>query len=411
MRSIKMKSIMGVMLASLVVTAVPCAVPAKADNQTGPAYSCTVEQTYGEDTDFRAALSYSGELLFNVCETEVGNPASTKSMQISQGTGSYNISYIAGITTSNIRLLSLDTNLYDGTKLQLQANTITVTDVNGASTKYNVGNSIWTHKDGDAKAPYSLIIRNANYFYPNANGKPSANPVDAFGGQKVEVKALSKITLNFTVTRAANDSYVSDITTDSETFLATKGVKAKAATGKIGGITKNCVKVSWAKNSAATTYNIYRSTDNKTYKLLATGSGTSYTDSNVAPNLKYYYRVRAYGYANGEKYYGGFSAAASVKTYKKMVTPTFSAKKKSGVITFNVNKADGNKIQIQYKKNGKWKTAKSATVKDGQRIVLTALDLKKTIKIRLTGNTVRIRTYIKEGKKTYTSKWSKAIKA
>lgn len=407
MRSFKMKSIMGIMLASLVVTAIPCAVPAKADNQPGPAYSCTVEQTYGEDTDFRVALSYSGELHFNVCETETGNPASTKSMQISQGTGSYNISFVTGVTTPNIRFLSLDTNLYDGTKLQLQANTVTVTDVHGASTKYNVGNSVWTHKDGDVNAPYSLIIRNANYFYPDANGKPSKNPVDAFGGQKVEVKALSKITLNFTVTRAANDSYVSDITTDSETFLATKGLTAKSTKGNVAGVTQNYVKLGWSKNAAASSYNVYRSTDNKTYKLLATIKSTSFVDNTVAPNIKYYYRVRAFGYVDGQKRYGGFSAPTTVKSYKKMATPKISAKKKTGVITINIKSADGNKVQIQTKENGKWKIAKAATVKGGQRIVLNSLDLKKTLKIRLKTKTIRVRTYVKEGKKTYTSKWSK----
>ena len=84
------------------------------------------------------------------------------------------------------------------------------------------------------------------------------------------------------------------------------------------------LKLSWDKVTVDG-YEIYRSTDNKTFSKITTitkNSTLTYTNTSVNANTTYYYKVRAYKTVNGTKVYGSFSSVVSAKTPPK--APTIS---------------------------------------------------------------------------------------
>ena len=72
------------------------------------------------------------------------------------------------------------------------------------------------------------------------------------------------------------------------------------------------VKVSWAKISGATKYEVYRATSsNGTYKLIKSTTGTSYTDKSAQKGKTYYYKVKAIHSKSGAN--SAYSSVDSIK--------------------------------------------------------------------------------------------------
>ncbi len=70
------------------------------------------------------------------------------------------------------------------------------------------------------------------------------------------------------------------------------------------------IKLSWGSIDGAVKYEVWRTASkNEKYTLIETLTGTEYTDSSVAFNSKYYYKVRARG-AKGEKSLNSYAASA-----------------------------------------------------------------------------------------------------
>ena len=67
--------------------------------------------------------------------------------------------------------------------------------------------------------------------------------------------------------------------------------------------------ISWAKVSGATKYEIYRSTDNKTFSIIRRTAALTYTDTTAAAGTTYYYKVRSMN----DDTYSAFCAAKSIK--------------------------------------------------------------------------------------------------
>ena len=75
------------------------------------------------------------------------------------------------------------------------------------------------------------------------------------------------------------------------------------------------VTVSWKKNTSATGYTIYRSTNkNKGFKKIADvpSSKSSWTNKKLTSKKKYYYYIRAYQLVDGKKVYGSKSKVKAV---------------------------------------------------------------------------------------------------
>lgn len=86
---------------------------------------------------------------------------------------------------------------------------------------------------------------------------------------------------------------------------------------KVTKKTKNSVSLSWKKASSSTSYAIYRSTSKKkNFKKVATvsGSKSTYKDTKLKKNKKYYYKIRAIrkGYINSS-----YTSTVNAKTLKK----------------------------------------------------------------------------------------------
>lgn len=75
--------------------------------------------------------------------------------------------------------------------------------------------------------------------------------------------------------------------------------------------------IKWSKISGASGYQIYRAkSKNGTYsniKTITSGKTTSYTNSKLTKNKKYYYKVRAYKIVKNKKVYGPYSSVKYIK--------------------------------------------------------------------------------------------------
>jgi len=84
---------------------------------------------------------------------------------------------------------------------------------------------------------------------------------------------------------AANSAYSTVVSRTCDLPSPTVKTGNVASSGKI--------KLAWEKVEGAKSYEVYRSTDNKTWTLMKTVTGTIYTNTTAKAGTKYYYKVRA----------------------------------------------------------------------------------------------------------------------
>jgi len=108
----------------------------------------------------------------------------------------------------------------------------------------------------------------------------------------------------------------------------TVNVSNVASTGKI--------KLTWDLIDGAVNYKVYRSTDNKTWTLLKTTSGTSLTNTSTTAGTKYYYKV-----------YAIHSNTSANSAYSSIVSRTCDLARPTVSIT---NVASNGKIKLTWKK-------------------------------------------------------------
>ena len=180
-----------------------------------PNYSAT-QQTRGTDDDFRVGLTYVSadwkENNFTDFDTD-------QVMQV-KGEGEYSASYTIA-TNSDIGLLWLDTNLYKGSRMEVDVTGVTITTPDGAYQKlYTLDNeklrqpgSLWGYRNTYAKENYAATIKNENlryeYYiseeYDNYRKKYVAYNFNALDGvnllseSKITVQEGAIITVNYTV--------------------------------------------------------------------------------------------------------------------------------------------------------------------------------------------------------------------
>ncbi len=87
------------------------------------------------------------------------------------------------------------------------------------------------------------------------------------------------------------------------------------------------LKVSWAKVTGATGYNVYRATSSGgKYTLIKSVTGTSYTNSSLTTGKTYYYKVKAYCTAGGSNVYSDYSSYKSGKVVPSAPTASVITK-------------------------------------------------------------------------------------
>ncbi len=130
----------------------------------------------------------------------------------------------------------------------------------------------------------------------------------------------------------------------------------KIKTLKASKRTTSSIKLSWDTTNDATMYQLYRATSpNGKFKRVHSTKGTSYVDKGLTEGKYYYYKVRAYRKADGEKYYGEWSDVITTKT--KISDTDFklkgSTKNKSVTVNINKNEAVTGYIVYMYKSKSK----------------------------------------------------------
>jgi len=144
-------------------------------------------------------------------------------------------------------------------------------------------------------------------------------------------------------------------------------IRPAKVTPKVTNVKYNQQKVTWSKVTGATAYKVYRSTNNKTYKLMKTvkaSSSRKYTSKGLDAGITYYYKVRAVTTSGKTTYWGIKSDAVKLKTvlYKGEITYAKNTAKGTATIKWTaVNGAHGYKIyRSTTGKSGSYKLIKNA---------------------------------------------------
>jgi len=119
-------------------------------------------------------------------------------------------------------------------------------------------------------------------------------------------------------------------------------------------------KLTWNEIEGAESYEVYRSTDNKNWKLLKEVTGTSLTNTSAAAGTKYYYKVRAVA-ADGST--SEFSAVINRTCDLARPEVSVSNVASSGKIKLSWEKVDGAKSYKVYRStdNETWSLLKETT--------------------------------------------------
>ena len=158
-----------------------------------------------------------------------------------------------------------------------------------------------------------------------------------------DTKAVSGTTYTYTV-RACRGSSISGYDTKGKTLSYIAAPKLSSVVNGVSGVT-----VKWAAVGGAASYNVYRRTEETSWKKIGTASSTSYSDKNVQSGTTYYYTVRGYKGSNISGYRDGKSIIYLSKPVLK------SAANASGGITVSWNSVKGASGYNVYRKTtGSW---------------------------------------------------------
>ena len=141
--------------------------------------------------------------------------------------------------------------------------------------------------------------------------------------------------------------------------VSTAPTKTSKVTATTAGSTT--IKVTWKKVTGATSYRVYYSTNNKSWKSV-TSKKTSVTLSKLSANKKYYIKVQALKKTAGITAAGSYSATVNATTRIAQVTGLKASKTTKNSITLTWKKVSGASGYTVYRQNGK-KWVKIATVK------------------------------------------------
>ncbi len=94
------------------------------------------------------------------------------------------------------------------------------------------------------------------------------------------------------------------------------------------------IGISWDSVAGAEGYELYSALSSSgTYKLISSGSATSYNDYGLSAGTTYYYKIKAYKLIDGNKVYGSFSSTASAMTDKVINVSSLSLNSTSYTLT------------------------------------------------------------------------------
>ena len=172
---------------------------------------------------------------------------------------------------------------------------------------------------GKPKLSWSAVERAVKYRVYRATGKNGAfKLLSTTTGTSLTNTSTTAGTLYYYYVEAVDaDGYVSRpsaaVSRTCDLARPVITLSNVASTGK--------VKISWEKIEGAVKYEVYRSTDNKTWSKLSTVSGTSLTNTSTTAGTLYYYKVKAIASNSGAN-----SAYSTVKSRRcDLARPSISS--------------------------------------------------------------------------------------
>ena len=139
-----------------------------------------------------------------------------------------------------------------------------------------------------------------------------------------------------------------------ESFATEKEFNMNFAIGNVSAknINVTSIRLTIDKVENANGYDIYKSTNNKTFKKLATTTKLTYDDKKLTTGTRYYYKVRAYTTIAGKKIYTGYSKVVSA--IPSVVAPKFTVSVKTYNSTLiRISKVSGAKGYVIYRSTNK----------------------------------------------------------
>ena len=201
-----------------------------------------------------------------------------------------------------------------------------------------------------------------NYnIYRKENGASSWEPIGTVSKSKlyyIDKDVINLEKYQYTV-RAYDDNSVSEYNTVG---VGTKYVKAPSV--KTFKNVTSGVYLKWSKVSGASSYRVYRKTENGSWKLIKklNNETFNYTDKDVKSGVKYTYAVKAVNSGVLSGYY------SKTTEYLKKSVVTGAKSTKSG-ITINYSKTAGaDKYRIYRRVSGEDEWTRIATVKGASNV-------------------------------------------
>ena len=171
---------------------------------------------------------------------------------------------------------------------------------------------------------YELLIAPSDTFTIAASANNAAYGTVTGGGSytkgtSVNLKAVPKAGYHF-VRWLEGSTQVSTNASYTFTASASRTLKAEFAKNIAPSVAatpsgSNGAKLTWAAVAGAQNYEVYRATTSAgTYAKIATIAAAGYTDSGLAVNTVYYYKLRSVYVSGGATTYSGYSTVISVQT-------------------------------------------------------------------------------------------------
>ncbi len=203
----------------------------------------------------------------------------------------------------------------------------------------------------------------------NYNGKAHTPAVVVKDGSKILAKGT-----DYTVTYSSNKKIgTATITvTGKGNYSGTSSVKFHIVSASITGLkassqTTTTTKISWAKASSITGYQVYT---NDSRKLISQTTGTSYTLKNLKAGATYKYKVRTYTKIGSKTYYGAFKTVTFATQPKATTAKAVSKTSKTARITWSkISGATGYQVYRATSYNGSYQ--KVATIIKGSTVSYT----------------------------------------
>lgn len=134
------------------------------------------------------------------------------------------------------------------------------------------------------------------------------------------------------------------------------------------------IKITWKKNSKLNGYKVYRSrSKNGKFRLVksANSKTSSFTNSNLKFNAKYYYKVRGYRNINGKTVYTSYSKVVSAKAgiAQPVIKVTLPKDSHVKISWKKISGASGYQVYRKKTKTNKWQHFRTVNAKE-----LSAID-------------------------------------